>query len=120
MFKKIKYLKKFFIICVFTMFITTSVAVVAATSYKLVAVTGSVSKSGLKKSAEAQSKACAAVGCVIHQKNGSVLASGENGYYSLNKFHSKSVSYTGLKSAHNARVYAIHTSGQTASKTYYY
>lgn len=82
------------------MMITSTTAI--ATSY----IGVSISKSGLKKSATSSSDSCVTVGAIISNKKGKVLASGENGIYSKNGYHTKSVSYTGLSSAYKAYGYA--------------
>lgn len=93
--------------------------IASTTSIAATYVTVSKSKSGLKKSATASSESCVTVGAIIFDKNNKVLASGENGIYSKNGYHTKSVSYTGLTSAKKAQGYAGRYNNKGDFKIYF-
>ena len=82
-------------------------------------VTVTTSKLGLKKSATAESDSCVTVGAIIFNKKGEILASGENGIYGKNGYHTKTVSYTGLTSAKKAQGYAGRYNNKGEFKIYF-
>lgn len=93
--------------------------IAATTAMAATYVTVSTTKSGLKKSATAVSDSCVTVGAIIYNKNGKVLASGENGIYERNGYHTKTVSYTGLSSAKKAQGYAGRYNSKGEFKIYF-